>query len=488
MPLHAGWNLENTYRQLNPYFYAATLPTPVSQPRFIILNHPLATRLGLNPESLLSEEGLQIFSGNKLPPGSQPIAQAYAGHQFGYFSMLGDGRAILLGEQVCPDSVRYDIQLKGSGRTPYSRQGDGRAALGPMLREYLISEAMTALEIPTSRSLAVISTGDPVYREKPLSGAILTRVAFSHIRIGTFEYVARFHGNTATQQLADYAIQRHDPDCAIAANPYAEFLKRVIDRQAQLVSQWMLIGFVHGVMNTDNMLISGETIDYGPCAFMDRYDPATVFSTIDHQGRYAYGNQPSIAHWNLTRFAETLLPILSHHEREAVEIAKQCLDHFSDAFDQYWSHGIAQKLGLRDANPGLVHDLFSLMKSYRLDYTLTFRALSLGKMPQPAPALSSSEFQEHFLQWKSRWELACGGTPETIRESQQRMRRTNPQVIPRNHRVEAAINAFVENQNPGPFHDLLQSVTHPFGDYPEDHPDLSPAPDDAPAYRTFCGT
>lgn len=495
-----GWKLECTYRDLGDPFYSRISPTPVKEPQLVLFNESLAQKLGLIPQALKNKHGAQIFSGNELPPGAYPIAQAYAGHQFGHFTLLGDGRAILLGEQISPDSHRWDIQLKGAGQTPYSRRGDGRAALGPMLREYLISEAMAALRIPTTRSLAVTTTGEPVFRECILPGAVLTRVASSHIRVGTFEYAARVHensvdGKSAVEQLAHYAIQRHYPECVTQTHPYIEFLKKVIEQQAQLIAQWMLVGFIHGVMNTDNMLISGETIDYGPCAFMDHYDPATVFSSIDHQGRYAYGNQPAIALWNLTRLAETLLPLLSSNENESIEIAKHCLEGFSASFHEKWSTGMKNKLGLpevheiRKIDEELIEDLLNLMKNYRLDYTLTFRALSLGQQPEPAQALSHSEFKTEFTLWKSRWETARGTTTdEALQESQMKMRRLNPNIIPRNHRVEEALKAFVENQNQAPFEQLLKAVTCPFDNLPEHQAYLEPAPEGEEPYQTFCGT
>ena len=309
-----GWNFDNSYARLPKSFFSGTNPTPVRSPKLITLNHQLAASLGLNAEALQSEDGVAVLAGNRIPEGASPLAQAYAGHQFGHFNMLGDGRAVLLGEQITPQGKRVDIQLKGPGRTPYSRGGDGRAALGPMLREYIISEAMHALGIPTTRSLAVVTTGEAVIRETELPGAILTRVAASHLRVGTFQYVAKWGTVEELRILADYTLKRHFPDVEADGNPYLSLLQEVIKRQAELIAKWQLVGFIHGVMNTDNMAISGETIDYGPCAFMDVYDPATVFSSIDRQGRYAYGNQPSIAGWNLARFAETLLPLLDDNQ------------------------------------------------------------------------------------------------------------------------------------------------------------------------------
>lgn len=497
-PTAAGWRLENSYACLDDndsgFFSVRTKPTPVARPELVLLNEPLARELGLDPEALRGETGARIFAGNELPPGSDPIAQAYAGHQFGHFTLLGDGRAILLGEQLDPRAVRWDIQLKGSGQTPYSRRGDGRAALGPMLREYLISEAMAALGIPTTRSLAVVRTGERVFRQSVLPGAVLTRVAASHIRVGSFEYAANSGDAHAVKRLADYAIARHSWECRNEAHPYLAFLKQVIARQARLIAQWLHVGFIHGVMNTDNMLISGETIDYGPCAFMDRYDPGTVFSSIDRNGRYAYANQPSIAHWNLTRFAETLLPLLDTNPDAAIELAKDCLEEFSRLFSERWRQGMLEKLGLpRNAepltrDPALIGDLLDLMKKHRLDFTLTFRALTRGEMPAPAKPESAGEFAAEFAAWQSRWEAARGSDPRALRDAQERMRRANPNVIPRNHQVEAALAAFVDVGDARPFRLLLTALASPWEDRPEHAPYLGPAPDGLEPYQTFCGT
>jgi len=484
MPRLAGWRLENTYASLGAPFLTQQAPVAVSEPGLTLLNRPLATRLGLDPEVL--SQCAALFSGNELPAGATPIAQAYAGHQFGHFTMLGDGRAVLLGEQIDPQGHRWDVQLKGSGRTPYSRRGDGRAALGPMLREYLISEAMAGLGIPTTRSLAVATTGQPVYRETTLHGAILTRVAASHIRVGTFEYAARFHGVDAVRKLADYTIARHDPDLANANSGYLEFLKRVIARQARLIAQWMQVGFIHGVMNTDNMLVSGETIDYGPCAFMDQYDPGTVFSSIDENGRYAYGNQPLIAHWNLTRLAETLLPLLHEETESAIQIAKQALDGFSTAFSDHWRSGMRRKLGIDAADaPGddaLIEDLLTLMQRYRLDFTLTFRALTHGQKPllPESTAAEAPDFSSAWASWAERWQSRA--------PSIALMTSANPEVIPRNHHVEAALLAAVTDRNLGPLERLLEVLQRPYEDRPENAPYLDPAPASAEPYRTFCGT
>jgi uncharacterized protein YdiU (UPF0061 family) len=339
-----GWNFDNSYARLPKLFFTSLNPTPVRSPKLIFLNKPLAASLGLNAKSLKSEDGAAVLAGIQIPEGASPLAQAYAGHQFGHFTKLGDGRAILLGEQITPQGERFDIQLKGSGRTPYSRGGDGRAALGPMLREYIISEAMYALGIPTTRSLAVVTTGESIFRETELPGAILTRVASSHLRVGTFQYVANWGTVEELRTLADYTISRHYPEIEADENRYLSLLQEVIKRQAALISKWQLVGFIHGVMNTDNMTISGETIDYGPCAFMDTYDPATVFSSIDIQGRYSYGNQPYIGGWNLARFAETLLPLLHEDEKQAVNLAQDAISNYSELYRRNWLAGMRAKL------------------------------------------------------------------------------------------------------------------------------------------------
>ena len=371
-----GWNFDNSYARLPKTFFTLQNPTPVSSPKLVIFNESLATSLGLNGSALQREDGIGILAGNIIPQGATPLAQAYAGHQFGHFNMLGDGRAVLLGEQINPQGERVDIQLKGSGRTPYSRGGDGRAALGPMLREYIISEAMHALGIPTSRSLAVVSTGESVIRETNLPGAILTRVAASHIRVGTFQYAATWGKDGELQALADYTIKRHFPDIEEDENRYLSLLQEVIKRQAELIAKWQLVGFIHGVMNTDNMAISGESIDFGPCAFMDTYDPETVFSSIDREGRYAYGNQPYMAGWNLARFAESLLPLLHENQEQAIEIAEDAISNFAELYQSNWLAGMRAKLGIfneETEDQPLIEDLLNMMQQYRADYTNTFR-------------------------------------------------------------------------------------------------------------------
>lgn len=481
----SNWNLENTYADLPELFYSPMEPNRVKSPQLVILNEPLTVDLGLDIEALQSREGIEILAGNKAPHGSVPLAQAYAGHQFGHFTMLGDGRALLFGEQITPTGERYDIQLKGSGPTPYSRGGDGRAALGPMLREYIISEAMHALNIPTSRSLAVVTSGEKVYREKVLTGAVLTRVAASHIRVGTFEYASHWGSEEDLKSLADYTLNRYFPGNASGENKYLYLLKEVIKRQAMLIAKWLLVGFIHGVMNTDNMLLSGETIDYGPCAFMDTYDPATVFSSIDRQGRYAYGNQPHIAKWNLARLAETLLPLLDEDQESALEIANEALDAFDLLFRGNWLAGMRTKLGLTTEAPedeALIENLLSIMKKYKADYTNTFRALTTGKLDE-----MDLFAQEKFAQWHEAWLDRLAGDGQSLESAQALMKVVNPAIIPRNHRVEEALTAaeigdFTLTKR------LLEVLANPFA-YSTEQEEyaLLPAISSGP-YRTFCGT
>lgn len=481
-----GWNFENSYALLPKTFYSCLNPTPVSSPELIILNSPLAASLGLNFEALKSEDGVAVLAGNRVPEGALPLAQAYAGHQFGYFTMLGDGRALLIGEQMTPAGERFDIQLKGSGQTPYSRRGDGRAALGPMLREYIISEAMHSLGIPTTRSLAVVKSGEPVIREMVLSGAILTRVAASHIRVGTFEYTAKWGSEDELRALADYAMQRHFPDIETDENRYLSLLKEVIKRQAELIAKWQLVGFIHGVMNTDNMTISGETIDYGPCAFMDNYDENTVFSSIDTQGRYAYGNQPHIAAWNLTRFAETLLPLLGKNQDQAVQIAQQALSDFNKLFNRNLLAGMRAKLGLFNEEEGdvsLIGDLLNIMKKNYADYTNTFRALTFDN-PKDTVLSGTMEFTE----WYNKWQSRLSRQQEAKSSSQELMRKSNPAVIPRNHRVEDALEAAVKYEDYKVMERLLDILARPYAHSPEQGEfSALPEPSTIP-YRTFCGT
>lgn len=484
--VETGWNLNNSYARLPKLFFTGQSPVPVRAPKLVISNHPLATSLGLNIEALQSEDGVATLAGNRIPEGALPLAQAYAGHQFGYFTMLGDGRALLLGEQITPQGERFDIQLKGSGRTPYSRGGDGRAALGPMLREYIISEAMHGLGIPTTRSLAVVTTGESVFRETALPGAVLARVAASHLRVGTFQYAARWGSIEELRALADYTIQRHFPDVEAIENDYLSLLQEVIKRQAALIAKWQLVGFIHGVMNTDNMTLSGETIDYGPCAFMDTYDPATVFSSIDVHGRYAYGNQPSIAGWNLTRFAETLLPLLHGDRAQAVRLAQDAVSGFSELYYHNWLTGMRAKLGIFNEeaeDEALIDGLLSMMQKYRADFTNTFRALTFDT-PEDTVLSGTPE----FAQWHELWMARLSRQQEPKASSNQLMRNSNPALIPRNHRVEEALESVV---NQGDYHvmeRLLAALTHPYAHSPEQAEYSTPPEASACPYRTFCGT
>ena len=493
--VHFGF--ENTYARLPDRFFARVDPAPVSAPRLIKVNASLATYLGLDPAALASPEGIAILAGNRVAGGSEPLAIAYAGHQFGHFvPQLGDGRANLLGEVVASDGKRFDIQLKGSGPTPFSRRGDGRAALGPVLREYLVSEAMAALGVPTTRALAAVLTGDRVLRETVLPGAILTRVAASHLRVGTFEYFAARRDTDALRTLADFAIARHYPAAASAAQPFRALLDGVIARQARLIAHWMLLGFIHGVMNTDNTSISGETIDYGPCAFMEAYDPNMVFSSIDHQGRYAYSNQPVIALWNLTRLAETLLPLLKQdHETDDVAIAsaREALSAFQPQYEAARLAGLRQKLGLVTEQPGdlaLADDLLDRMAAGRADFTLTFRRLSDAAATPNADAAVRSLFSDPaaFDAWASQWHqrLLQESIPPDTRAAA--MRLANPAFIPRNHLVAAAIDAAVDRQDLHPFEDLLEVTSHPFDDQPNQQRYTTPARPEECVTATFCGT
>jgi serine/tyrosine/threonine adenylyltransferase len=481
-----GWKFDNSYARLPEFFHARVDPVPVRAPAMVMFNHKLALSLGLNAQALEGDAGALIFSGNQVPQGAMPLAMAYAGHQFGHFTMLGDGRAVLLGEQATPGGERRDIQLKGSGRTPFSRGGDGRAALGPMLREYVISEAMNALGIPTTRALAAVTTGEEVFREKALPGAILARTASSHIRAGTFEYAAAKGGKQDLKTLADYTINRHFPELLSAGEPYLEMFKRVMDRQASLVVKWQNVGFIHGVMNTDNMALCGETIDYGPCAFMDAYDPATVFSSIDHQGRYSYGSQPGIAAWNLARFAETLLPLLSPDSKKAAAVAQETLESFSGKIRKLWLSSMRAKLGLfnedKDDN-SLISSLLDCMRRNKADFTNTFRSLALEKMPD-APFFRDPS----FLKWHQAWQERLKRQDKPMQEARELMRSRNPAVIPRNHLVEEALEAAVEEGDLTKTKLLLEVYSKPFEDLPPDWKRFGvPGPGDQ-VYRTFCGT
>ncbi|MRH41397.1 YdiU family protein [Aquibacillus halophilus] len=480
-----GWNLDNSYARLPESFFTSTKPTPVTSPELIIFNDSLAKSLGLNVETLKSNEGVAVFAGNQIPKGSLPLAQAYGGHQFGHFNMLGDGRAVLLGEQITPEN-RMDIQLKGSGRTPYSRGGDGRATLGPMLREYIISEAMHALDIPTTRSLAVVKTGEAVIRETDLPGAVLTRVASSHLRVGTFQYAAHWGEKEDLSALADYTLDRHFPDIEAGENRYLSLLQQVIKRQASLIAKWQLVGFIHGVMNTDNMAISGETIDYGPCAFMNEYDPATVFSSIDREGRYAYGNQPPIAGWNLSRFAETLLPLLHEDQDQAVKIAQDEISKFKDFYYSNWFDGMRAKLGLfgeEKEDESLIEELLNVMQKYHADFTNTFRALTFGKM-EDSVLVGKTE----FAKWNEAWQARLNRQQESKESSHELMRSNNPGVIPRNHRVEEALKAAVDQEDYSVMERLLNVLSNPYDHTAEQEEYCAPPPDTNRPYQTFCGT
>jgi uncharacterized protein YdiU (UPF0061 family) len=463
---------DHSYARDLPGTYLRVAPDPAPAPRLLVLNHPLATALGLD---LTVAEAEAWFSGASLPPGADPIAQAYAGHQFGGFSpQLGDGRAHLLGEVLAPDGQRYDLQLKGSGKTPFSRGGDGKAAIGPMLREYLISEFMAAMGVPTTRSLAVVATGEAVWRETKLPGAVLARVAASHLRVGTFQFFAARGDQANVKALADYAIARHYPDLVQADNPYLALLDTVIATQAKLIAQWMGLGFIHGVMNTDNMAISGETIDYGPCAFMEGYAPGTVFSSIDHQGRYAYANQPLILGWNLARLAETLLPLLDRDQDKAVDLANDRLTGIAPRYRSGWLTVMRRKLGLIGEDPDdapLADDLLTAMTG--ADWTLTFRRLADETALRPLfPDFTAMQA------WLPRWRARAGnGAAARIADA-------NPAVIPRNHKVEAALSAATEGDM-APFHALLAAIQTPFT---EAEPYALPAPSGFGQYVTFCGT
>jgi serine/tyrosine/threonine adenylyltransferase len=493
--LHFGF--ENTYARLPDRFFARVNPTPVASPRLIKINAGLCLSLDLDPEALASPEGVEILAGNLLAIGSEPLALAYAGHQFGQFvPQLGDGRANLLGELQGQDGVRYDIQLKGSGPTPFSRRGDGRAALGPVLREYIVSEAMAALGVPTTRALAAVSTGERVIRETFFPGAIFTRVAASHLRVGTFQHFAAQGDTDATRILTDYAIARHYPDASQSKQPYRSFLDGVIARHADLVAQWLLLGFVHGVMNTDNTSISGETLDYGPCAFLEEYDPAKVFSSIDQMGRYAYGNQPRIALWNLTRLAEAILPILAIEQgskESALSSANEALSAFAPQFEAAQVAGLRRKLGLsteREGDLALAQDLLNRMAVNRADFTLTFRRLCAAAASLEGDAgvrelfANPESYDAWAVQWRRRTETES--IPGEVRSAQ--MRQANPAYIPRNHRVEQAIEAAVERQDFQPFEQLLDVVTHPWEDRPGREHYATPAPPDEQVLQTFCGT
>ena len=488
----AGFVFDNTYARELEGSYVTWKAAPVARPRLVKLNRELAEELGLDAGALDSEEGARIFAGNEIPEGAAPLAQAYAGHQFGGFvPQLGDGRALLLGEVIDRNGRRRDIQLKGSGPTPFSRAGDGRAALGPVLREYLIGEAMHALGIPTTRALAAVLTGEPVFRETALPGAVLTRVAASHIRVGTFQFFAARGEQAKVHRLADYAIDRHYPELKGDANPYLGLLERVRDKQAALIASWMHVGFIHGVMNTDNMAISGETIDYGPCAFMDHYDPATVFSSIDTHGRYAYANQPRIAQWNLARFAETLLPLIDADRNRAIARATEVVNAFPEQYERHWLKGMRAKLGLvseEEADLNLATRFLTAMVAKKVDYTLAFRYLADGALGQEEPIRALFGDPSAYDIWSGHWRARLARETVVPSVRAQAMRRANSAFIPRNHRVEEALSAAVERGDYAPFETLLNILAHPFDDQPEFAAFAEPAPEGRGCYRTFCGT
>lgn len=485
-PPDFGFNFDNSYLQLPAVFYQKQRPSPVQAPAMVLFNQTLANELELNTAAL-SEQGADYFAGNELLSGSEPIAQAYAGHQFGHFNRLGDGRAILLGEHLTGKQQRWDIQLKGAGPTGYSRSGDGRAALGPMLREYLISEAMHALGVPTTRSLSVTRSGETVYRDDAYPGAILCRVAASHLRVGTFQFAAAEQNPPLLKALADYTIARHFPDIGQHESPYLAMLESVIDSQAQLVAQWMQLGFIHGVMNTDNMSICGETIDYGPCAFLNNYHQDTVFSSIDKDGRYAYGNQPQMALWNLVRLAETLLPLIDENQEKAIALARASLENFNTLYADYWLSGMRKKLGLFNkeaADQALAESLLQLMQKHQADYTHTFSALCHGAF-KPSALYQAAEFAD----WLRLWQARLSRQEQSVDDSMALMQSVNPTVIPRNHLVEEALHAAAYADDLSAFHALLAAVTKPYT-----APDASSQYQQAPSasfdlsYQTYCGT
>jgi uncharacterized protein YdiU (UPF0061 family) len=474
--------LSNSYLQLPTLFYQHAQPTPVRDPHLVVVNEPLALELGLNSSSLASPEGLAILAGNSIPHGAVPLALAYSGHQFGHFvPILGDGRAVLLGEILAPSGKRYDLQLKGSGRTPFSRRGDGRAALGPMMREYIIGEALHALGIPATRTLAVVSTGEAVIRERPLPGGIQARIAQSHIRIGTFEYAAAHGDPTALQALADFVITRHYAELVDTDDRYYQLAHTIFDRQAALVAQWMLVGFIHGVMNTDNVAVSGESIDFGPCAFMNRYDPSTVFSSIDQHGRYAYGAQPNVLQWNLARLAESLMPLFHDNQERALARAQELVDRFPSVCTRHWISGMRSKLGLVTSEPddeARMKEILETMLLSGLDYTTAFRALS----GDPSFTLPEPLHPWHTA-WSARIDTQRNTRPRD--ETLAHMQRVNPAVIARNHLVEEALAEGVEHGDFSAMTRLVEALRSPYTPHPLYS---SPPTNEDPNYRTFCGT
>lgn len=480
-----GFQFENSYTNLPDSFYTYLDPTPVASPERVILNHDLAADMGLKVSELTHQEQANLFSGNTLPTNAKPFAQAYAGHQFGHFTLLGDGRAHMLGEHRMPDGIKVDIQFKGSGRTPYSRRADGRAALGPMLREYIISEAMHHLGIPTTRSLAVVKMGENVFRETALPGAILTRVASSHIRVGTVEFAAAQSDSTLVQSLLDYTITRHFPELQDSENKAIALIKTVMDKQVDLITHWMRVGFIHGVMNTDNMTLSGETIDYGPCAFMDIYDPNTVFSAIDQAGRYAYANQPMIAQWNIARLAEALLPLIDPDTKKAVRIAENIVNQFPDMYQAKWLAMMRAKLGLFGSvkdDETLISDLLDWMQANYADYTNTFYDLSQAKKP-----CGELYNQKTFEQWYARWQTRLNENTQSLKSSLCLMQQMNPVIIPRNHKVEEALLAAHE-EDFQPLYELISALKNPYNNTDKLSTYQQPPAPHERVYQTFCGT
>jgi len=478
-----GWHFDNTYSKLSNTFKEEVKPTPVHNPELVVLNDQLAKDLKLDFSKVEKKDLSQIFSGNTLPEGSSTLAQAYAGHQFGHFTMLGDGRAVLLGEHLVNNTNRFDVQFKGSGRTSFSRSGDGRAVLGPMLREYIISEAIHSLKIPTTRSLAVVKTGEKIVRENLLPGAILTRVASSHIRVGTFQYIAAKQNINDLNTLVDYTINRHYPEIKSSKNKALDLLNLVMERQCKLVVNWMRVGFIHGVMNTDNMAISGETIDYGPCAFMDNYNPKTVFSSIDKFGRYSFSNQPPITKWNLSRFAECLIPLIDNNEDKAIQLATEAIDNFQNIYEEKWLNMMRDKLGLfgkTKDDKKLIDDLLTWMEKNKADYTNTFCYLmniSIGN--------SSLYDDKEFINWSNNWKNRIFINDNSKDKSIELMKKTNPIIIPRNHKVEEALKAANENDLEV-MNRLLSNLDNPYSEQ-KDIEDYQ-LPSNNEGYQTFCGT
>ena len=481
----SGFKFDNTYLHLPEIFYTKLVPAPVPEPEMVILNTPLAIELGLDFSEISLDKQAVLFGGNQMPESAEPFAQAYAGHQFGHFSILGDGRAIVWGEHITPTGQRFDLQFKGSGPTPYSRGGDGRAPLGPMLREYIISEAMQALNIPTTRSLAVVTHGEQVYRETTLPGAILTRVASSHIRVGTFQFAALKEDEETIQALLDYTIKRHYPEIKEKQNKALFLLKAVIEKQAELITHWMRVGFIHGVMNTDNMALSGETIDYGPCAFMDTYDPGTVFSSIDHAGRYAYANQPAITQWNLARLAETLLPLINENAEKARDLAEEAINGFGVVYKEKSLSMLRAKVGLFGEQPEdekLITDLLDWMHQKGADYTNTFLDLT-----NEAPLKGESYNSDTFKEWHARWQARVVKNTQPLESSLALMRANNPVVIPRNHIVEQALDA-ATNGDLHPLKNLLAALQEPYKNSSDLKPYQCPPKPEEKVCHTFCGT